>query len=149
MSDPTNLAERATLGALLADPHQLGTVACWLRPSDFAHWWHAEIYRALLRKPRLARRGDPVATAEHVRRTLVEALDHRRADPPALHGLMQAAPTRPVAARYAAMVVEASIRRRVAGLGVHLQAAAVPDPAFRRGAALTHRPGPASGPFGT
>ena len=60
---PAQLAERATLGTLLVDPRQLGTVAGWLRPSDFAHWWHTEVYRALLADPRLARRGDPAATA--------------------------------------------------------------------------------------
>ncbi len=129
MNDPTDVAERATLGALLAQPRQLDTVAGWLRPSDFAHWWHTEIYRALLRAPGLARLGDPVATAEHVRRVLVETLDHPRADPPALHTLLRDAPARPVAARYAAMVLEASIRRQTAGLAVHLLAAAVPDPA--------------------
>ena len=127
---PAQLAERATLGALLADPGQLGTVAGWLRPSDFAHWWHTAVYRALLADPRLARRGDPAATAQHVRAALVDAVGHRRSDPPGLHTLMRAAPARPVAARYAAMVLEASIRRQVAGLAVHLRAAAVPDPAL-------------------
>ena len=126
---PAQLAERATLGSLLVDPRQLGTVAGWLRPSDFAHWWHTEVYRSLLADPRLARRGDPAATAQQVRAALVEAVGHRRADPPGLHTLMRTAPARPVAARYGAMVLEASIRRQVAGLAVHLQAAAVPDPA--------------------
>jgi hypothetical protein len=124
---PAQLAERATLGTLLADPRQLSTVAGWLRPSDFAHWWHTEVYRALLADPGLARRGDPAATAQHVRAALVDAVGHRRADPPGLHTLMRTAPARPVPARYGAMVLEASIRRQVAGLAVHLQAAAVPD----------------------
>ena len=109
-----------------------------MRPSDFAHWWHRETFRALLTKPRVARRGDPVATADAVRAALVERLGHRRADPPALHTLMQAAPARPFAARYAAMVLEASIRRQVAALAVHLQAASISDPDAR----------PALGPAG-
>ena len=127
---PAQLAERATLGTLLVDSRQLDTVAGWLRPSDFAHWWHTEVYRALLANPQLAARGDPAATAEHVRAALVGALGYPRSDPPGLHTLMQSSPVRPVAARYAAMVAEASIRRQVAGLAVHLQAAAVPDPAL-------------------
>lgn len=125
----TALAERATLGALLAAPRQLAHVAGWLRPGDFAHWWHAAVYRALLADPAVAARGDPVAAAEHVRAALADTVGQRRADPPGLHTLLRAAPDRPVAARYAAMVLEASIRRQVAGLAVHLQAAAaVPDP---------------------
>ena len=127
---PGQLAERATLGTLLVDPRQLGTVAGWLRPSDFAHWWHTEVYRALLANPQLAARGDPGATAEHIRAALVDTLGYPRSDPPGLHTLMRTAPPRPVAARYAAMVLEASIRRQVASLAVHLPAAAVPDPAL-------------------
>jgi replicative DNA helicase len=127
---PAQLAERATLGTLLVDPRQLDTVAGWLRPSDFAHWWHTEVYRALLANPQLAARDDAGATAEHVRAALVATLGYARSDPPGLHTLMRTAPLRPVAARYAAMVVEASIRRQVGGLSVHLLAAAVPDPAL-------------------
>jgi replicative DNA helicase len=115
------LAEAATLGSLLLEPAALGDVARWLRPGDFAHWWHAEMYTVM--RERLAA-GQPVHP-EAVGLHLKDRLGPRRADLPRIVDLLQAAPVRPQPLRYAAMVLESSLRREIAGQGGLLRAAAL------------------------
>ena len=115
------LAEAATLGSLLVEPAALRDVARWLRCGDFAHWWHAEIYTVM--RERLAAR-QPIQ-AEAVGLQLKDRLGPRRADLPRIVDLLQVAPVRPQPLRYAAMVLESSLRREIAGQGVLLRAAAL------------------------
>ena len=115
------LAEAATLGSLLVEPAELAQVARWLRPGDFADPWHADVY-AVMREHLTAReRVEP----EGVGRQLRERVGPRRADLPRIAGLLHTTPARPRPLRYAAMVLESSLRREIAGQGVLLRAAAL------------------------
>jgi replicative DNA helicase len=117
----TQLAEQATLGALLLEPLAMDAMAKWLRAGDFAQPWHQVVYTAI--QERHAARS--VIDAQTVGTDLVERFGYRRADLPRVVDLLQAAPVRPAAAVYGAMVLEASLRREVAGQGVLLRAAAL------------------------
>ena len=115
------LAETATLGSLLFDSDQFEQVARWLRSGDFADPWHAEVYVAMRERLAAGMRVEP----EGVGRQLLERVGPRRADLPRIAGLLHATPVRPRPLRYAAMVLESSLRREVAGQGVLLRAAAL------------------------
>lgn len=115
------LAEAATLGSLLLQPAALHDVVRWLWSGDFAHWWHAEIFTVM--RERLAA-GEPIHP-EAVGFQLRDRLGPRRADLPGIVDLLHATPVRPQPRRYAAMVLESSLRREVAGQGVLLRAGAL------------------------
>jgi replicative DNA helicase len=137
--NPTALAERATLGTLLVDPAQIVAVQGFLRPADFLHVWHRNIYAAMLTR-QIAK--DPI-TPTDIHADLVAAghpEENRRAV--RLIALMEVAPARPKAIRYAAMVLEASLRRQVRDLGLLLQAGAVVAGADTTGHGDAH-----AGPF--
>lgn len=120
--NPTTLAEEATLGTLLLDPPQVATVQGFLRPADFRDTWHRRIYATMLTRQAA---GNPM-TPQNIHADLVDAA---RADDGVravrLVSLMEVPPTRPKAARYAALVLEASLRRQVRDLGLLLRAGAV------------------------
>lgn len=116
-----HLAEQATLGALMLDRDLPRLTAGWLRSEDFAHPWHSHVHAAI-RDLAAARRP---ADARTVGEGLIQRLGHREADVPRLVDLLQSAPVRPAGARYAAMVLEGSLRRRVACYGVLLKGAAL------------------------
>jgi replicative DNA helicase len=115
---PVELAERALLGTLLLRPAQRTGVVGWLLADDFADPWHRDVYAAI------ATDASPGSVTETYRR-FAAASGPRRSPVARFATLIQSAPDRPVARCYAAMVLEASIRRQVAGLGVLLEAAAV------------------------
>lgn len=123
------LAERATLGALLLDPDLPAQVAGWLRAEDFDDPWHRHVYAAV-RELHLAHRAPDAAT---VATALVHRHGYRVADQPRILDVLHAVPIRPRPTHYAAIVLEASLRRQVAGHGVLLEAAAL-------AAALDSRP---------
>ena len=116
-----HLAEQATLGALMLEPRA-------------RRRRHDVVARGGLRRP-----VAPLGLRQHPRaprgpRTRGPAASRPRVGRPArtrgrtcrdLLDLLQAAPTRPVGHRYAAMVLEASLRREIACHGVLLQAAAL------------------------
>lgn len=116
-----HFAEQATLGSVLFEPAAADTVATLLRAEDFAHPWHRAVFTTI-RERHIA--GAPLG-AEFVGPALVERLGYRKADLPRVLDLLQAAPIHPHAQRYAAMVLEASLRRQVACHGVLLEAAAL------------------------
>jgi replicative DNA helicase len=137
--NPTALAERATLGTLLIDPAQIVAVQGFLRPTDFFHVWHRNIYAAILTRQSV---GDPI-TPTDIHADLVAAghpEENRRAV--RLVELMEVPPAHPKASRYAAMVLEASVRRQVRDLGLLLQAGAVLAAADTAGPGVAH-----TGPF--
>lgn len=115
------LAEAATLGSLLIDSTSLRQVTTWLRAGDFADPWHGELY-TVMRERVVARQ---VVDAESVGLALRDRVGPTRADLPRIVGLLRAAPVRPTTQRYAAMVLESSLRREVAGQGVLLRASAL------------------------
>lgn len=119
----TDLAERAFLGSLLLDGDLdtgLRTVRT-LRPDDFADPWHREVFRAI--RDRLIERQP--ADPHTVGRGLIDRLGPTRGDAVRLTTLMRTAPARPSPSVYAQMVLEAALRREVAGLGVLLRAGAL------------------------
>lgn len=118
------LAERAALGSLLlhsADEPAERTVLRWLRPGDFADPWHREVYSTIRDQVANARAFD----AHTVGLCLVERLGYSRADVVRIAGLLRATPPRPDPGRYAGMVLDAALRREVAGLGVLLRGGAL------------------------
>ena len=120
--NPTTLAEQATLGTLLVDPAQIATVQGFLRPADFLDTWHRTIYAAMLTR---AIAGQPITPQDIHADLVVDAHPDERTRVVRLTSLMEVPPPRPKAARYAAMVLEASLRRQVRDLGLLLRAGAV------------------------
>jgi hypothetical protein len=119
--DAVRLAEQATLGSLLYVPDATSDVGTWLRPGDFADMWHAHVYR-IIHEHHLA--GRPLDASE-LGSEMLGDLGPRRANIVAIHDLLAAAPTAPSPAVYARMVLDAGLRREIAGLGVLLRAGAL------------------------
>lgn len=114
---PSEVAERALLGALLLEPARQSEVEAWLEPSDFYAYRHALVYSTT---QRLHDEGvEPTARAV-LDRILPDAESRRNVDGPYLHTLMEACPHPSRAAIYGRMVLEASIHRRTADRAVHL-----------------------------
>ncbi|MGW6130800.1 DnaB-like helicase N-terminal domain-containing protein [Cellulomonas sp. NPDC055163] len=119
--DAVQLAEQATLGTLLYRPDTVQQVGSWLRPGDFADMWHAHVYR-LIHDRHLT--GHPLSAVELGDHMLAE-LGPRRANIVRIHDLLAAAPTKPDPVVYARMVLDAGLRREIAGLGILLSAGAL------------------------
>jgi hypothetical protein len=115
------LAEQATLGALLLAPDAVVAVSGWLRAEDFADPWHHTLYATIRELDAAHQRPSPDVVAQ----AMIDRHGYRIADAPRILDLLAAVPTRPRAAEYAAVVLEASLRRQVACHGVLLQAAAL------------------------
>jgi replicative DNA helicase len=114
-------AEQATLGALLLHPESLPAITEWLRAGDFADPWHGQLY-ALLRERLVARQ---TITPEDAGMSLLDQVGPHKADLPRLASLLTATPPAANPLRYAPMVLEASLRREVAGQGVIVRASAL------------------------
>lgn len=125
------LAEAATLGSLLVDPTAVGRVVGWLRAADFADPWHTEVYTVILERHAAREQVDAEQVGLHLR----NRLGPQHANLPRILDLLRTAPVPPQPLRYAAMVLESSLRREVAGQGVLLRAAAL-------SAALARESGP-------
>jgi replicative DNA helicase len=115
------LAEAATLGSLLIDPTNFEQITAWLRAGDFADPWHGQLY-TVMRERQVA--GQAI-NAEDVGLHLLDKVGPNGADLVRVVGLLWVAPVRPQPLRYAAMVLECSLRREVAGQGVLLRASAL------------------------
>ena len=126
-----HLAEQATLGALMLDPQLPARTARWLRSEDFDLAWHGRVHAAIRELTVAGQRAD----ARAVGALLLDHLGAAAANLSGLVDLLQAAPTQPVGARYAAVVLEGSLRRQVAAAGVLLKGAALAT-------ALARDPGP-------
>jgi len=130
----THVAEQATLGALLLHPAAARDVAGWLRSGDFAHPWHEAVYRVIQEHHAAGRAIDP----QQVGADLMQWVGPQRADLPRVVDLLRITPTPANAAVYGRMVLEASLRREVAGQGVLLRGAALAASlAGRRGPVTT------------
>ncbi|MGH3277235.1 MAG: DnaB-like helicase N-terminal domain-containing protein [Streptosporangiaceae bacterium] len=116
-------AEQALLGAILCDPAGQHDVLDLVEPGDMLRPWHGQVVAAM---HRLRRRGQH-PSAERVYRELQHDPDlpHTVAlDAVPLAGLMAAAPRPGHAQAYAAIVIEAEIRRRLQLNGSRLVQAA-------------------------
>ncbi|OIQ85836.1 replicative DNA helicase [mine drainage metagenome] len=119
--DTVTLAEQATLGSLLLEPAHLDDVRAWLRPGDFADWWHAQVYTAILER----RATGEVIDVEALAQAMVDRLGERSGGRLRMPDLLRTTPGCPATTTYARMVVEAGLRREIAGQGVLLRAGAL------------------------
>ncbi|HLL54222.1 MAG TPA: replicative DNA helicase [Myxococcaceae bacterium] len=111
-------AERAVLGAVLADNTVIANVAEIVHPDDFSSSAHAQIFDAMLGLDGGAK------TVDHL--TLSEELKTRGhlasvGGPAYLMGLDQVVPIASNATQYAQIVKDRAIRRRLAGVGKEIQ----------------------------
>jgi replicative DNA helicase len=120
--NPRDFAEASVVGCLLVDP-QLVESMDWLQPTDFNEPAYAKTYRAIRE---MVAAGEQVTPARLIER--VGVVD-RAADTGALlHTWMSITPVSAQPQLYAAMVLEASIRREVEAAGVRMgQAAESPN----------------------
>ena len=123
MNTAVKLAERATLGTLmLVGNTDLASQAVRrLRPADFFEPWHAELFRTI-RDLSVERKS---IDARAVGLALIDRLGPNYADAVRVADCLRIVPPNPDLRAYTAMVIEASIRREIAGLGVLLQAGAL------------------------
>lgn len=126
-----HLAEQATLGVLMLDPQLPARTVRWLRSEDFDLAWHGRVHAAIRELTVAGQRAD----ARAVGALLLDRHGAPAANLPGLVDLLQAAPAHPVGTRYAAVVLEGSLRRQVAAAGVLLKGAALAT-------ALAGDPGP-------
>jgi replicative DNA helicase len=117
------LAERATLGALMLNGEVELTreTVRRLRPADFGEPWHGELFRTI--RDLAVERQTVDATA--VGLALIERLGPNYAEAVRVADCLRIVPPNPDLRAYTAMVLEASTRREIAGLGVLVQAGAL------------------------
>ncbi|PTL82750.1 replicative DNA helicase [Vitiosangium sp. GDMCC 1.1324] len=111
-------AERAVLGAVLADNSLLDSLAEVVHPDDFASPAHAQIFEAMLKLTGSSRQVDHLTLAEELK-----VLGHLAAvgGPAYLMSLDQVVPVPGNAVQYAKIVKDQAIRRRLAGAGREIQ----------------------------
>ena len=119
--DAVRLAEQATLGSLLYTPTATAQIGQWLRPGDFADTWHGHVYRLICDRHLAGTPLDAAGLGEH----MLADLGPRLANIVRVHDLLAAAPTTPHPTVYARLVLDAGLRREIAGLGVLLRAGAL------------------------
>lgn len=118
--EATHLAEQAVLGSLILDPQPLTYVRRWLRPGDFADPRHGTVFSLLCERDAAAEPIDPMTVAGSLAGRLPGA-----SPGVVVHDLLQAVPAAPNPRTYGRIVVEAGLRREVAGVGVLLRAGAL------------------------
>src|SRR5713226_4471327 len=111
-------AERAVLGAVLADNAVIAEVAERVQPDDFASAAHAQIFAAMISLDAAQRTVDHLTLSEELKtRGQLAAVG----GPPYLMGLDQVVPVASNAAQYARIVKDQAIRRRLAAVGREIQ----------------------------
>jgi len=117
-------AERAVLGAVLADNAVIAEVAERIRPDDFASAAHAQIFAAMISLDAAQRTVDHLTLSEELKtRGQLTAVG----GPPYLMGLDQVVPVATNAAQYAQIVRDQATRRRLAAVGREIQELASQD----------------------
>lgn len=107
-------AERAVLGAVLADNTVIAEVGKIVLPDDFAVVAHTQIFEAMLGLDATQRVVDPLTLAEELKiRGHLGAVG----GPSYLMGLDQVVPVTANATQYAQIVKDQALRRRLAGVG--------------------------------
>jgi replicative DNA helicase len=111
-------AERAVLGAVLADNGIVASVAEVVHPEDFASPAHSQIFAAMLKLDGSSRQVDHLTLAEELK-----VLGQLAAvgGPAYLMSLDQVVPVPGNVIQYAKIVKDQSIRRRLAGVGREIQ----------------------------
>ncbi len=117
-------AERAVLGAVLADNAVIAEVAERVQPDDFASAAHAQIFAAMISLDAAQRTVDHLTLSEELKtRGQLAAVG----GPPYLMGLDQVVPVATNAPQYAQIVKDQAIRRRLAVAGREIQELASQD----------------------
>jgi replicative DNA helicase len=117
-------AERAVLGAVLADNAVIAEVAERVQPADFASAAHAQIFAAMISLDAAQRTVDHLTLSEELKtRGQLAAVG----GPPYLMGLDQVVPVATNAPQYAQIVKDQAIRRRLAAAGREIQELASQD----------------------
>jgi replicative DNA helicase len=111
-------AERAVLGAVLADNPIISELASVVQPEDFSHPAHAQIFEAMLQLERANQKVDHLTVAEQLK-TLGKLA--AVGGPAYLMGLDQVVPLAQNALQYARIVKDQSLRRRLAAAGREIQ----------------------------
>ncbi len=110
-------AERAVLGAVLADNSVIADVGKLVLPEDFAVPAHSQIFSAMLGLDSTQRKVDPLTLAEELK---VRGQLATVGGPAYIMGLDQVVPVAANAVEYAQIVRDQSVRRRLAGMGQQL-----------------------------
>jgi replicative DNA helicase len=111
-------AERAVLGAVLADNPIISELASVVQPEDFAHPAHAQIFEAMLHLERGDQKVDHLTLAEQLKTMgRLAAVG----GPAYLMGLDQVVPIAQNALQYARIVKDQALRRRLATVGREIQ----------------------------
>jgi replicative DNA helicase len=111
-------AERAVLGAVLADNTVLANVAEVVHADDFASAAHSQIFDAMIGLDASSKTVDHLTLSEELK---VRGQLSSVGGPAYLMGLDQVVPIASNAAEYAAIVKDQAIRRRLAGVGKEIQ----------------------------
>ena len=110
-------AERAVLGAVLADNNLIADVAEVVNPDDFAHVAHNQIFEAMLGLDGTGRKVDHLTVAEELK---IRGQLASVGGPAYLMGLDQVVPLANNAVQYAQIVRDQAVRRRLAGVGLEI-----------------------------
>ncbi|MBI3181582.1 MAG: replicative DNA helicase [Myxococcales bacterium] len=117
-------AERAVLGAVLADNSVITEVAEVIHPDDFANAAHSQIFSAILGLDQGQRKVDHLTVSEELKtRGQLATVG----GPSYLMGLDQVVPVPQNAVQYAQIVRDQAIRRRLAAVGREIQELASQD----------------------
>jgi replicative DNA helicase len=133
--------EYATIGGLLLDSDQLGTVKPWLRPDDFAKPLCGEIYQLIVDMDARAAPIDPVTVLGELRRGGRLRSDGYPAGE--LIAMIETVPASTMTPHYAGLVLEASTFRRIERAGTRIAQIGrgnrgTPDDAFTNLASTWH-----------
>ncbi len=130
-SSPGNLrlhedlaAERAVLGAVLADNSVVSDVAEVVHADDFSNPAHAQIFSAIVGLDQASKKIDHLTLSEELK---VRGLLATVGGPSYLMGLDQVVPIAQNAVQYARIVKDQAMRRRLAAVGRELQELASQD----------------------
>jgi hypothetical protein len=111
--------ERSAIGAILLEPRHLDDVRDWLEVDDFDGTAERQAFGAILALHEDGEEATPQAVERRVRASVAQGT--QLADGPYLVTVMRETPSPDRAAVYGRMVLELSIRRRVAEGGVRLR----------------------------
>jgi replicative DNA helicase len=133
--EPREFAERALLGTLMLDHTPINSIQEWLEPEDFRTPLNASIYRHIRDLAADTTAGfSPQVLAERTYHRVVADGEYGAPERvgPYLHTLMATAPVAAQAKAYAAIVLEASIRRSIAAAGMRVEQHAASGPELGR-----------------
>lgn len=116
-------AEQSVLGALLADPARLDQVARIVGPEDFRTAEHAAIFRGIVKLRQLGRTPEPIGVADLLNQENGERFA-AAGGLAYLRALVEACPTAANAARYAEIVRDRALCRRLDNIGQDISRAA-------------------------